>query len=103
MHILQFIISLISALFGGGLAVIATLKWESKKAKFVAKSTEIDYSKNVLETQSNYIINPLKEEIKLLRKDMRQLQHAIEKIGNCDYKENCPVLKELRKKGEKPE
>ncbi|MDR0559583.1 MAG: hypothetical protein LBG92_05395 [Prevotellaceae bacterium] len=36
-YLTQIIIALAGALFGGGLAVIATLKWAAKKAQFEAK------------------------------------------------------------------
>lgn len=89
------ITTLIGSLATGLLAVIATLKWTAQKSKFEAKNTEVDYAKNMMETQVEFIVKPLKDEIKNLRRDMRNLQHAIERVGECSYKEQCPVINEV--------
>ncbi|MEG2163111.1 MAG: hypothetical protein RRY55_01325 [Bacteroidales bacterium] len=43
-----------------------------------------------------YIVEPLKNEINGLRKDVRRLNRAIEKVKDCGYSDNCPVCRELQ-------
>lgn len=91
------IVAVIGALSGGILAAVATLKWTARKVQFEAKNTEVDYAKNLMETQVNFIVNPLKSEISALRKSVNRLEKAIERIPECQYSENCPVKVEINK------
>lgn len=96
------IISLIlNVLFGGGLlATLFTLKSQKKKASAEAESAELDNEKKASELLMDYIVEPLKKEINGLRKDVRRLQKAIDRIGDCGYSDDCPVRGELRKHNE---
>ncbi|MDR0829639.1 MAG: hypothetical protein LBN95_05970 [Prevotellaceae bacterium] len=103
MDFTQIIIALIGALFGGGLSAVVTLKWATKKLKFEAKNTEVDYAKNMMETQVNFIVEPLKKEVEKLRRSVDKFTKAFEKISICEYEANCPVRNALETKKEEEE
>ncbi|MDR0559125.1 MAG: hypothetical protein LBG92_03080 [Prevotellaceae bacterium] len=94
----------INALFGGGLFLgFFTVKSQRKKAEAEAEAAEIDNDKKASETILEFVVKPLKEEIDELRKetgglrrDVRKLQKAIGKIGDCAYADGCPVRRELQ-------
>ncbi|MDR0872980.1 MAG: hypothetical protein LBN27_05870 [Prevotellaceae bacterium] len=107
------IISLIINLLLGGTLIVtlATLKSTKDKAEFEAKNTEVDYVKNMMDTQVNFIVEPLKKEIEEMRKrdenhikehskllrSVNRLEKAIERVADCPHSENCPVRTEINK------
>lgn len=69
---------------------------EAQKMHAEAKSTELDNDKTLVDTFNEYIVAPLKTEVNGLRKDVRRLNRAIEKINDCPHAANCPVRRELQ-------
>ena len=53
----------------------------------------IEFARNFKEL----IADPLEEQVKDLRTEVKQLNDAIEKIIDCPYSGHCPVRDELRK------
>jgi hypothetical protein len=100
MEWMQLISLILNLLFGGGLVILLTVKSTREKARFEAKNTEVDYAKNMMETQVNFIVEPLKKEIASLRRSINRLEKAIERIPECQYAENCPVKTEIQKNEE---
>ncbi|MCQ2351258.1 MAG: hypothetical protein MJ003_04715 [Paludibacteraceae bacterium] len=89
--------SVIEALLGGALIVtLVTLKSTKKKAEEAVKSMELDNSKKLLDSFNEYIVEPLKKEVNGLRKDIKMLNKAIDRIQNCPHAANCPVRSELQ-------
>ncbi|MDD4395887.1 MAG: hypothetical protein PHQ33_08380 [Bacteroidales bacterium] len=99
-------------LLGGGLLVtVITIRSIRKKAqaeadqaRLMAKKTAIDNETAAMENFQKYIVDPLKAEVEALRKavasykrEMSRFRKAIEQIGECEYKDNCPVKNELKK------
>ena len=57
---------------------------------------EIDNNKKLIDGFNEYIVEPLKKEVNGLRKDVRRLNRAIEKINDCPHAGTCPVRRELQ-------
>lgn len=88
---------IIEAVLGGTLIVtLVTLRSTKKKASEEAKSMEIDNNKKLIDGFNEYIVEPLKKEVNGLRKDVRRLNRAIEKINDCPHAGTCPVRRELQ-------
>ena len=88
---------IIEAILGGTLIVtLVTLRSTKKKASEEARSMEIDNNKRLMDGFNEYIVEPLKKEVNGLRKDVRRLNRAIEKINDCPHAANCPVRRELQ-------
>ena len=88
---------IIEAVLGGTLIVtLVTLRSTKKKASEEAKSMEIDNNKKLIHGFNEYIVEPLKKEVNGLRKDVRRLNRAIEKINDCPHAGTCPVRRELQ-------
>ena len=88
---------IIEAVLGGTLIVtLVTLRSTKKKASEEAKSMEIDNNKKLIDGFNEYIVEPLKKEVNGLRKDVRRLNRAIEKINDCPHAATCPVRNELQ-------
>ena len=43
-----------------------------------------------------YVVEPLKKEISALRRDVRKLNRAIDKIADCPHAGECPVKQQLK-------
>lgn len=93
----QMIHLAVDALLGGTLVVtLVTLRAKRKKAHEEAKAVELDNSKKLLDSFNEYIVEPIKKEVNALRKDVRRLNRAIEKINDCPHAATCPVRRELQ-------
>ena len=85
------------ALMSGALVVtLVTLRSTKKKAAEQAKSIAIDNDKNIMQNFLEYIVEPLKNEVNGLRKDVRKFTRAVEKINDCPHAADCPVRRELQ-------
>lgn len=88
---------IIEAVLGGTLIVtLVTLRATRKKADEEAKAMEIDNNRKLMDNFENYIVEPLKKEVNALRKDVRRLNRAVEKIPACPHAAQCPVSRELQ-------
>lgn len=58
---------------------------------------DMQLAKTYVEEFRENIEKPLLSELKGLRKNVKQLTNAVEKINDCDYREHCPVRAELQK------
>lgn len=88
---------LLEALMGGTLVVtLVTLRSTRKKASEEARSIEIDNSQKLLSNFEQFIVEPLKREVNALRRDVRRLNRAVEKIPACPHASQCPVSRELQ-------
>lgn len=57
----------------------------------------VDLSKDYVTEWRTYIAEPLQREVGELRNEVAELRHAIEQVGECDYRAECPVLKRLQR------
>lgn len=104
MNTFEIVSLVLNVLFiGGGLVTLITLRPTRKKAnseakdsEAKAKGTELENDEKAAQIVMSYIVEPLKKEINALRKDVRNLQKAIDKVSDCPYSDTCPVKHELQ-------
>ncbi|MDR1543068.1 MAG: hypothetical protein LBS50_01400 [Prevotellaceae bacterium] len=70
---------------------------QAKKAEQDTKAAEIDNEKKAAEVLQEYIVSPLKDELKALRKEIKKLRGAISLISDCPHAEKCPVRAEMQR------
>ena len=93
----QIILLVANAILGGTLIVtLVTLRAKRKKANEEAKAAELENNKSLMDSFNEYIVEPIKKEVNALRKDVRRLNRAIEKINDCPHAATCPVRNELQ-------
>lgn len=80
----------------GGIVTLVTLKPTLKKTKEQAKSVELDNDEKAAQIVMGYVVEPLKKEISALRRDVRKLNRAIDKIAYCPHAGECPVKQQLK-------
>lgn len=94
----------------GALVTIATLhstvrkaKAEASKSEADAETVRVDNAEHATRILVENIVKPLKEELSATRKDlqstkreMARLRKAIGGASDCEYRDGCPVLHELR-------
>lgn len=100
---------LIACLMGGcGLvgviATAVTVKATRRKAEGEADSVmaeneqkQMGLAKDYVDEFRNNIVEPLQKEVKGLRRDVKNLKNAINKINDCPHSAGCPVRGELQK------
>ena len=57
---------------------------------------DMELGKAYVDEFHSNIARPLQEEVKDLRMEIAQLRNAIQRIGDCDYRAECPVLRKLQ-------
>lgn len=85
----EIILALISLLGGCGWFVSARkYRHEVRKTKAEAEREELDLSVEYVQKFNENIFEPLQREVKLLRL-------AIEEVGRCSHRADCPVMDKL--------
>lgn len=105
---LQIVSIVLNFVLSGTLVVtIATLKAtvrkaeaEAEKAKAEVEKMKADNEKSVMKTFQEFIVEPLKVEIKRLNRNINGLQKAIKQANSCPHSDDCPVLDELQKQSD---
>lgn len=93
----EIILSVLNLLLvSGGAVTIVTLRSKIKQSSEEAKSAELDNDEKAAQIVMGYIVEPLKREINALRRDVRKLNRAIDKIAECPHSVDCPVKKQLK-------
>ncbi len=96
----------ISAVFNllfvsGGLVTAVTLLAKRKKAHAEADAAELENEQKAAEILMTHIVEPLKKELNALRKDVRKLQRAVDRVKTCPHSADCPVYSELQNNNDK--
>lgn len=101
--------TLINYLIGGvglvGLIVgLLTIRASRRKADAEADGAVVDTEQKKMALAEKYvdefkenIYNPILKELKGLRRDVKNLRNAINKINDCPHADSCPVRSELQK------
>lgn len=97
--------SILTLVLGGGLLVsLATLRATKRKADIEVESLkkdnrqkDMDLAKEYVEEFRANVVQPLEKEVKGLRRNIKNLTHAIQKSSECTYSNECPVRNELQK------
>lgn len=93
----EIIRMVIEVIVGGTfLVTIATLRASRKKAIEEARRTAIDNDKELIINFHKFIVEPLKNEVYALRKDVQMFTRAVAKINSCHAAATCPVHCELQ-------
>lgn len=95
---------LLNLVLGGGLLVtLLTLRAARQKANIEVDQAKVDVEGTMLDNDEkasrvliDYVVDPLKREISGLRRDVRRLQQAIDKIPECPHADSCPVKTEMK-------
>ena len=61
------------------------------------RQKDMNLSKDYVTEWRTYIAEPLQREVGELRTEVASLRDAIQRIGDCPHRAQCPVLDELRK------
>ena len=105
---LQITSLVLNLVLGGTLIVtVATLRATVKKAEAEAEKAnaevermKADNERSAMTTFQEFIVEPLKAEIKRLNRNINGLQKAIRQANSCPHSDDCPVLDELQKQSD---
>ena len=61
------------------------------------RQKDMNLSKDYVTEWRTYIAEPLQREVGELRTEVASLRDAIQRVGDCPHRAQCPVLDELRK------
>lgn len=75
---------------------VEKLKEEVQAAKVNTRSSELDNVQKAMQILMDDIVEPLKQEINAIRKELAKLRRVVEKANNCRFSANCPVRDELQ-------
>ena len=64
------------------------------------KQKELDLSKDYVTEWRTYIAEPLQREVGELRTEVASLRDAIQRVGDCPHRAQCPVLDSLQRKSQ---
>lgn len=89
---------------------VVTLRASRRKAEAEADGAVADTEQKNMSLAKDYveefqanIRDPLLKEVKGLRRDVKNLKNAINRVNECPHKEECPVRSELQKQQENEE
>lgn len=74
---------------------LGKLRAEMKQTLTEVESSELENVRKASDILMEHIVNPLRSEIKSLRKDVDKFRKAVEKIPTCPMADSCPVSREL--------
>lgn len=97
MNAFEIVSLVLNVLFvSGGIVTLVTVRSTCRKANAEAKSKEIENEEKAAQVVIDYVVEPLKKEISALRRDVRKLNRAIDKVSECKYESDCPVKHQLK-------
>lgn len=73
-------------------------KHEVEGLKADNRQKDMNLSMDYVKEWRTYIAEPLQREVGELRNEVTELRHAIQRIGDCAHRADCPVLGELQRK-----
>ena len=76
---------------------VEKLKADVRAAQVNTRGSELDNVQKAMQILMDEIVEPLKQEINAIRKELGKLRRAVEKANNCRFATNCPVRDELQK------
>ena len=69
---------------------------EIESLKADNRQKDMNLSKDYVTEWRTYIAEPLQREVGELRQEVAELRNAIQRIADCDYRAECPVLRKLQ-------
>lgn len=95
---LNWVLSVLTLAAGGGwLFDRKRHRQEVEGLKADNRQKDLDLSKDYVEAFRKEIADPLRREVRELKKEVKNLNNAIAKIQDCPHAPDCPVYDELQK------
>ena len=76
---------------------VEKLKADVRAAQVNTRGSELDNVQKAMQILMDEIVEPLKQEINAIRKELGKLRRAVEKANGCRFSVDCPVRDELQK------
>lgn len=76
---------------------VEKLKAEVQAAQVNTRGRELENVQKAMQILMDEIVEPLKQEINAIRKELGKLRRAVEKANGCRFSADCPVRSELQK------
>lgn len=76
---------------------VEKLKAEVRASQVNTRGSELDNVQKAMRILMDEIVEPLKQEINAIRKELGKLRRAVEKANSCRFTADCPVRGELQK------
>lgn len=97
----SIILAVLTLLSGGGwLLDRHKHRQEIESLKADNRQKDMNLSRDYVTEWRTYIAEPLQREVGELRNEVAALRNAIQRIGDCPHRAECPVLDELHKQSE---
>lgn len=94
----NWVMGLLTLVAGGGwLFDRKRHRQEVESIKADNRQKDLDLSKDYVESFRKEIADPLRREVRELKKEVKKLNNAIGKIQDCPHAGDCPVYDELQK------
>ena len=95
---LNWVMGLLTLVAGGGwLFDRKRHRQEVESIRADNRQKDLDLSKDYVESFRKEIADPLRREVRELKKEVKKLNNAIGKIQDCPHAGDCPVYDELQK------
>lgn len=78
---------------------VEKLKTEVRAAQVNTRGNELDNVQKAMQILMEEIVEPLRQEVYAIRKELTKFRRAVEKANGCRLSDNCPVRNELQKSG----
>lgn len=78
-------------------------KQEVEGLKADNRQKDMELSKQYVTEFRTFIAEPLQREVGELRNEVNQLRYAIERIGDCPHRSECPVREQLQRQSKSGE
>ena len=61
------------------------------------RKKEMELGKQYVDEFKDNIVKPLQTELRGLKREVTKLQKAVDRVNDCNYRDDCPVRDELRR------
>lgn len=97
-HLLDTILTLLTLVAGGGwLFDRRRHRQEVESLKADNRQKNMELSKMYVDEFKENIAEPLRREVRELKREIKHLNNALDKIKDCPHAGSCPVYDELRR------
>ncbi len=61
------------------------------------RKKDMELGKQYVDEFKDNIVKPLQTDLRGLKREVTKLQKAVDRVSDCDYRDDCPVRAELQK------
>lgn len=72
------------------------MRYEIKQLEANKNGVNLENTQKLIDIIMQQVTEPVEQEAKKLRYAVNRFTRAVEKIADCDYRDNCPVRAELQ-------